>query len=107
MLLVADEIFEMATFLLFYRFMYWSDWSIGHNFLAEPHYGGRIEYAGMDGSDRKILINTKLQWPNGLTFDYINKKLYFCDAYLHKIERVNLDGTEREASDYKTIFIKI
>ena len=40
--------------------MYWTDWSIQ----------SRIEKAAMDGSDRKIIIDTGLGgWPNGITID--------------------------------------
>lgn len=30
----------------------------------------KIERANLDGSERKVLINTDLGWPNGLTLDY-------------------------------------
>ena len=36
--------------------MYWTDW--GQN--------PRIEKSGMDGTDRKILIQGGLGWPNGV-----------------------------------------
>lgn len=70
--------------------MYWSDWSSGTS------QTGKIEYAWMNGNHRKVLIASDLQWPNGLTIDYFSRKLYWCDAYLDKIEKVNLDGTHRE-----------
>ena len=40
--------------------MYWTDWG------EVP----KIERAGMDGSDRFVIINTEIYWPNGLTLDY-------------------------------------
>lgn len=43
-----------------YRFLFWTDW--GH--IA------KIERSHLDGSERKVLINTDLGWPNGLTLDY-------------------------------------
>lgn len=45
-------------------FLFWTDW--GH--IA------KIERSHLDGSDRKILINTDLGWPNGLTLDYDTRR---------------------------------
>lgn len=50
----------------------------------------------MDGSDRKAIITDKVGWPNGITIDYPLNKLYWADGEMDKIERCNLDGTERE-----------
>ena len=41
--------------------MYWSDW-------GEGHWGeGRIERAGLDGTQRQTLVSNGISWPNGLT----------------------------------------
>lgn len=40
----------------------------------------------MDGKDKMVIISTKLEWPNGLTIDYTNDKLYWADAHLNYIE---------------------
>ncbi|XP_071943214.1 low-density lipoprotein receptor-related protein 2-like [Antedon mediterranea] len=66
--------------------MYWSDWG------AEP----KIERASIIGHYRETLIDTDITWPNGLTIDYEESKLYWADAYHDRIERSNLDGTQRE-----------
>lgn len=47
-----------------FRYLFWTDW--GH--IA------KIERANLDGSERKILINTDLGWPNGLTLDYDTRR---------------------------------
>ena len=65
--------------------MYWSDWG----------EEARIERAGMDGSNRTVLHNTGLVWPNGITIDYTNQKLYWIDANLDTLEYSNVDGTGR------------
>lgn len=38
------------------RWIYWTDWG------DRP----RIEKAGLDGSDRHEIVNTGIEWPNGL-----------------------------------------
>lgn len=72
--------------------MYWSDWS------SSNALNGKIETAWMNGDQRKVFVDTELQWPNGLTIDYFNRKLYWCDSYLDKIERISLSGIDREVS---------
>lgn len=53
------------------RFMYWTDW--GEN--------AKLERSGMDGSDRTVLINNNLGWPNGLTVDKASSQLLWADAH--------------------------
>ena len=65
--------------------MYWTDWGDV----------ARIERAGMDGSNRTVLHNTNLIWPNGITIDYDNQRLYWIDASLDTLEYSNVDGTGR------------
>lgn len=60
----------------FYRYMYWTDWG------EIP----KIERAALDGSDRVVLVNTSLGWPNGLALDYDEGKIYWGDAKTDKIE---------------------
>ena len=71
--------------LMLFRYMYWCVW------VAEA----RIERAGMDGSNRTILHNTNLVWPNGITIDYANQRIYWLDANLDTLEYSNVDGTGR------------
>jgi len=65
--------------------MYWTDWG------KDP----KIERAALDGSHRIILVQTSVTWPNGLTIDYLSRKIYWADAKLDKIEVMNLDGSNR------------
>lgn len=72
--------------------MYWSTWSIGTS-------SGFIEYAWMDGTHRGILVNStdrSLEWPRSLSIDFMEKKIYWCDTSLFRIERIGLDGRDRE-----------
>ena len=77
--------------------MYWSDWSD-----AAPNgsvsYGGKIHTAWMDGGNRRILVSGNLYWPNGLSLDREERKLYWCDSYLLLIQRSELDGTKIEVN---------
>ena len=65
--------------------MYWTDWG------KHP----KIERAGLDGSQRIAVVNTSVAWPNGITIDYLQRKVYWADAKLDKIEVMNLDGSGR------------
>ena len=65
--------------------MYWTDWG------KYP----KIERAGLDGSHRVILVNSSIAWPNGITIDYSDRKIYWADARHDKIEVMNFDGSGR------------
>lgn len=65
--------------------MYWTDWG------EIP----KIERAGMDGTRRSVIIDSEIYWPNGLTLDYGQQKLYWADAKFNFIHRSNLDGSGR------------
>ena len=65
--------------------MYWTDWG------EIP----KIERAGMDGTNRSMIIDREIYWPNGLTLDYSQQKLYWADAKHNFIHRCNLDGSSR------------
>lgn len=67
--------------------MYWSDWG------KSP----KIERAGMNGSNRKILFSENLIWPNGLAIDQEKNRLYWVDGGTKAIEYSRLDGTGRTA----------
>ena len=56
----------------------------------------KIEQANMDGSARKTLVSSGLEFVNSLAMDYQNKLLYWCDSGVNKIERVDLQGNNRE-----------
>ncbi|KAA8588167.1 hypothetical protein FQN60_001361 [Etheostoma spectabile] len=67
-------------------YMYWTDWG--------TH--AKIERATLGGNFRTEIVNTSLVWPNGLTLDYEEERLYWADASLQKIERSSLTGFNRE-----------
>ncbi|XP_064603510.1 low-density lipoprotein receptor-related protein 6-like isoform X2 [Liolophura sinensis] len=70
-------------------YMYWTDWG------EMP----KIERAGMDGNplSRQVIVNTNIHWPNGLTLDYEDSKIFWVDAKLVYINSCNFDGSDRRA----------
>ncbi|MGH0151093.1 UNVERIFIED_CONTAM: hypothetical protein FKN15_052648 [Acipenser sinensis] len=66
------------------RLMYWSE--IG----GEP----QIERAGMDGSNRKMLITKGLGWPINLALDLLSDRIFWADDKFRCIGSANLDGTD-------------
>ncbi|XP_014241482.1 low-density lipoprotein receptor-related protein 1 [Cimex lectularius] len=72
-----------------YGLLFWTDWDSKYP---------RIESCAMTGEHRKVIV--KIQelyhggaWPNGLTLDYDEMRVYWVDARSDSIHRVNYDGT--------------
>nr|QBF03701.1 vitellogenin receptor [Laodelphax striatellus] len=66
-------------------YMYWSDWG------KKPV----IARSGMDGLDAVDFVRNDIEWPNGITTDHGNQRLYWVDAKLATIESIRLDGKDR------------
>ncbi len=49
----------------------------------------------MDGTNRIVLHDQHLSWPNALTIDYPTQTLYWADAKLHIIESSDIHGARR------------
>lgn len=65
--------------------MYWTNWG----------NVARIEKASMDGESQRVLHNTSLIRPSGLTLDYTMQVMYWTDESLGRIESCNVDGSNR------------
>ena len=68
------------------RFVFWTDWGL------DP----KVERASLSGEDRKTLAsspNQQITWPNGITTDYVGKKIYWVDAKHDTIVSSDYDGT--------------
>lgn len=50
----------------------------------------------MDGNRRKSVIVDQIFWPNGLTIDYTESRIYWADAKHHVIEKATFDGRDRK-----------
>jgi len=58
--------------LVLFRMLFWTDWD-----SEAP----RIESSSMSGDGRKVVIRVgDMSWPNGLTLDLVNKRVFYCDA---------------------------
>eukprot|EP00116_Pleurobrachia_bachei_P007141 sb/3467403/ len=66
-------------------YIYWTDWG-----LLTP----AIERSDMSGGGRMVFVGPDtVTWPNGLTLDLENDKIYWTEASLDYIGSANLDGT--------------
>lgn len=61
-------------------------------FWSEMGGEARIERAGMDGSDRRVLIKDDLRWPVGLAVDSLGQRIYWTDEKLKCIGSSTFDG---------------
>jgi low density lipoprotein-related protein 2 len=62
--------------------MFWTDWG------QHP----RIERANMDGTNRRVLVDTKIYWPNSIALDFTTNRVYFADSKLDYIDFVDYEG---------------
>uniref|UniRef100_A0A182QRH4 EGF-like domain-containing protein n=1 Tax=Anopheles farauti TaxID=69004 RepID=A0A182QRH4_9DIPT len=67
----------------------------GTIFFSDWGKNAMIGRARMDGSDQTVVISNGIHWPNGLTLDWPNGRLYWVDAKLKRIESVRYDGSDR------------
>uniref|UniRef100_A0A8P4GKW9 EGF-like domain-containing protein n=1 Tax=Dicentrarchus labrax TaxID=13489 RepID=A0A8P4GKW9_DICLA len=54
----------------------------------------KIERAGMDGSERRAVVNSSLGWPGGVAVDPISDRVYWTDERLRAIGSATLDGDD-------------
>lgn len=83
---VEGETLKLELFF-WNRDIYWTNWN-----EQKPS----IMKATMSGDNIVEIINSDIRTPNGIVVDPYPAKLYWCDARLDKIERANLDGSNRK-----------
>ncbi|MBN3311182.1 LRP4 protein, partial [Amia calva] len=66
----------------------------GMMFWSEIGSKPQIERAGMDGSDRKVIITKRISWPISLTLDSLGSRIFWTDEKLKCIGSAKLDGTD-------------
>uniref|UniRef100_A0A667Y261 Low density lipoprotein receptor a n=1 Tax=Myripristis murdjan TaxID=586833 RepID=A0A667Y261_9TELE len=67
------------------NFIYWTDW-------GTP---AKIEKGGLNGGDRTALVTDNIVWPNGITLDLLNQRLYWVDSKLHTLSSIDVQGGSR------------
>uniref|UniRef100_A0A3Q3AXG7 Low density lipoprotein receptor a n=1 Tax=Kryptolebias marmoratus TaxID=37003 RepID=A0A3Q3AXG7_KRYMA len=67
------------------NFIYWTDW-------GNP---AKIEKGGLNGVDRAALVTDNIVWPNGITLDLLNQRLYWVDSKLHTLSSIDVQGDGR------------
>ena len=88
--LISDDLNHPKSLVLDHHhgWMFWTDWSFNLN------HSGRIERSLMNGEQRSIIVKEDLTYPNGLTIN--EKYIYWCDSYFKRLERADLDGSNRK-----------
>ncbi|XP_063705428.1 low-density lipoprotein receptor-related protein 4 [Culicoides brevitarsis] len=71
------------------------DYEFGYLFFADWGANPRIERADMDGENRQKIVTADLQWPNCLSVDRIEKRLYWTDAKMNHIMSCDFEGDKR------------
>lgn len=61
----------------------------------------KIERAGMDGSERKAVVNSSLGWPGGVAVDSISERVYWTDERLRVIGSATLDGDDIQVKHFR------
>lgn len=67
-------------------YIYWTNWNTNPSIQRASH---RNKY------EVESIITTDIKMPNGITIDGSQKRLYWCDARLDKIESCDMDGSRR------------
>uniref|UniRef100_A0A3B4DAY2 EGF-like domain-containing protein n=1 Tax=Pygocentrus nattereri TaxID=42514 RepID=A0A3B4DAY2_PYGNA len=86
-IVIVDEDMEQPRSLVLLPqkgMMLWSE--IG----SEP----RIECAGMDGSQRNVVLRHSLSWPVAMAVDILTDRMYWVDEKLKHIASATLDGKD-------------
>ena len=65
--------------------MYWTD----------SGYKPAIWTAKMDGTNPKIVVSSRIEWPTGLALDLPSKRIFWADTKQHSINSVKMDGSQR------------
>ncbi|KAG7259671.1 hypothetical protein CRUP_013124 [Coryphaenoides rupestris] len=63
-------------------------------FWSESGKNPCIGRSRLDGSDQVTLVNSGIMWPNGISIDYEENRLYWTDGRTDKIERIHLETGE-------------
>ena len=65
------------------RWIYWT---------SRAYNNAKIERAGLDGSNRELVVGTNIRSPRHLTIDYADNRLFWTDSKVKAISSCDLDG---------------
>ncbi|XP_062600838.1 low-density lipoprotein receptor-related protein 1-like [Saccostrea cucullata] len=68
---------------------------LGKIYWTDRGYPPKIESANLDGSGRNVLVKDNMIWPNGITVDYPNNRIYWVDSKKQTIETADVEGKDR------------
>jgi len=68
----------IGSIIFMFSRLFWSDWNREYP---------KIEFSGLDGQERQILVGEGLALPNSLVVDTLGDQLCWADAGTHKIGR--------------------
>ena len=71
--------------------MFWADWV-----MRPSGHKAKIETSLMDGSERHVIMDQGVQWPNSLCVDADAEELYWTEAYFDAIYRMKFDGSMKQ-----------
>ena len=68
-------------------------------FWSEIGNDPKIERAGMDGSERRVVVSRHLKWPGGVAVDILGERVYWTDERLKCIGSATLEGEDIRVKD--------
>ncbi|XP_019628305.1 PREDICTED: uncharacterized protein LOC109472881 isoform X1 [Branchiostoma belcheri] len=68
----------------------------GYLFLGDWGDDAKIERITLDGKVREVLVSSGLKYPNGIALDIRQRRLYWTDAGLKRIESITIHGKDRK-----------
>lgn len=83
--LLRENLDDVRSIILYKNLLFFADW--GHS--------ARIERSLLDGSERKVIVNSDLGFPTGLAIDFETRKLFWADALHDRVETSDFNGKKR------------
>lgn len=82
---MSDDFFLTMFLFFLLRKLFWTDTG------AQPV----VESASLEGKGRAVIASTDLVSPGGLTIDFTEDRLFWCDLTMGVVETAALDGSHR------------
>lgn len=83
--LLRENLNDVRSMILYMNLLFFADWGDS----------ARLERSLLDGSERKVIVNSDLGFPTGLAIDFEVRKLYWADALKDHVEMADFDGKNR------------